>query len=128
MARITVEDCLEREQNRFALVQLASKRTKQLLHGSRTTIEDPRGNKAVVTALREIAEGTVRFMTEDEASLERERLASENAVSLEEALRTSPATLTTTTPSPSDGGSAVGEEEESNLGSERNGGSPTPSF
>ncbi|MFO0003208.1 MAG: DNA-directed RNA polymerase subunit omega, partial [bacterium] len=34
MARITVEDCLTQENNRFALVQLASKRTKQLLQGS----------------------------------------------------------------------------------------------
>ena len=66
MARITVEDCLREENNRFALVQLAAKRTKQLLHGSRPVIEDPRGNKSVVTSLREIASGKVRFMNEDE--------------------------------------------------------------
>lgn len=66
MARITVEDCLREENNRFALVQLAAKRTKQLLHGSRPVIEDPRGNKSVVMALREIASGKVRFMNEDE--------------------------------------------------------------
>ena len=66
MARITVEDCLTRENNRFALVQLAAKRTKQLLNGSRVLIGDQRGNKAVVTALREIAAGQVRFMTEQE--------------------------------------------------------------
>jgi len=66
MARITVEDCLTRENNRFALVQLASKRTKQLLQGSSVQVTD-RKNKAVVTALREIAGGRVRFMTPEEA-------------------------------------------------------------
>lgn len=65
MARITVEDCLVQENNRFALVQLASKRTKQLLQGSSAQITDRR-NKAVVTALREIADGCVRFMTPEE--------------------------------------------------------------
>lgn len=70
MARITVEDCLVQENNRFALVQLASKRTKQLLAGSRTLTSEAKGNKAVVTSLREIAEGAVRFMTpEDEEKL-----------------------------------------------------------
>jgi DNA-directed RNA polymerase subunit omega len=65
MARITVEDCLTQENNRFALVQLASKRTKQLLQGSQVQITD-RKNKPVVTALREIAGGKVRFMTPEE--------------------------------------------------------------
>lgn len=77
MARITVEDCLRAENNRFALVQLASKRTKQLLHGSKTVIEDPRANKAVVTALREIASGKVRFMTPDEALAAEQKEAEE---------------------------------------------------
>ncbi len=72
MARITVEDCLKREDNRFALVLLAAKRTKQLLHGSDPLIEDPRDNKAVVTSLREIAEGLVRFKTEEDLARERE--------------------------------------------------------
>ena len=65
MARITVEDCLERENNRFSLVLLAAKRAKQLLHGSRTVADEVK-NKSVVTALREIAEGKVRFMTDEE--------------------------------------------------------------
>lgn len=65
MARITVEDCLVQENNRFSLVQLASKRTKQLLQGSAPQTSDRR-NKSVVTALREIAERKVRFMTPDE--------------------------------------------------------------
>jgi len=65
MARITVEDCLTKETNRFALVLLAAKRTKQILHGSKALISDAK-NKAVVNALREIAAGKVRFMTEEE--------------------------------------------------------------
>lgn len=60
MARITVEDCLENETNRFALVRLASRRAKQLLAG-KTAVTDTRGNKAIVSALREIADGKVRF-------------------------------------------------------------------
>src|SRR4051812_42176526 len=64
MARITVEDCLTKENNRFALVQLAAKRTKQLLGGAKVLVAS--SNKAVVTALREIASGQVRFMTQEE--------------------------------------------------------------
>ena len=77
MARITVEDCLREENNRFALVQLASKRTKQLLHGSKSVIEDPRANKAVVTALREIASGRVRFMSPEELAVQEAKEALE---------------------------------------------------
>ncbi len=57
MARITVEDCLEKVPNRFALVLLASARTKQLLKGSTPRVQAD--NKEVVLALREIAEGIV---------------------------------------------------------------------
>lgn len=60
MARITVEDCLEHETNRFSLVRLASRRAKELLSG-RPAVTDTKGNKAVVSALREIAEGKVKF-------------------------------------------------------------------
>lgn len=67
MARITVEDCLEKEQNRFALVILASKRTKELLGGASLLVSET-DNKEVVGALREIAEGKVRFLTKEEES------------------------------------------------------------
>lgn len=76
MARITVEDCLVQENNRFSLVQLASKRTKQLLQGSSPQISDKR-NKSVVTALREIADGKVRFMTPEETVAYEEEKARE---------------------------------------------------
>jgi DNA-directed RNA polymerase subunit omega len=60
MARVTVEDCLEKVDNRFLLVMLAAKRVKQLYKGNQPLI-DPRNNRLVVTALREIAAGKVSF-------------------------------------------------------------------
>ncbi len=59
MARITVEDCMEHVENRFELVHLAAKRTKQLVKGARPHIKST--NKEVVTALREIAAGEIYF-------------------------------------------------------------------
>jgi len=59
MARVTVEDCLEREENRFALVVLAAQRTRQLMKGANPLVHSK--NKAAVTALREIAAGRVHF-------------------------------------------------------------------
>lgn len=60
MARVTVEDCLDRVDNRFALVVLVAKRAKQLLKGSHSTVS-AKNNKYIVTSLREVAAGTVRF-------------------------------------------------------------------
>jgi len=57
MARISVEDCLQRIPNRFGLVLLAVSRTKQLLKGSKPRVQAD--NKEVVLALREIAVGQV---------------------------------------------------------------------
>ncbi|MBW2731108.1 MAG: DNA-directed RNA polymerase subunit omega [Deltaproteobacteria bacterium] len=59
MARVTVEDCLEHVQNRFALVILASERARQLSKGAKSLVQCR--NKPAVTALREIAAGKVRF-------------------------------------------------------------------
>ena len=53
MARVTVEDCLEHEENRFALVLLAAKRTRQLMKGAPALVHSK--NRPAVTALREIA-------------------------------------------------------------------------
>ena len=62
MARVTVEDCLEKEGNRFALTILAAERARQLAKGSPSLVRCD--NKPAVTALREIAVGKVKF-TED---------------------------------------------------------------
>lgn len=68
MARITVEDCLDKVQNRFALVLLVAKRTKQLMKGDEC-IAPGRNNKHVVNALREVAAGAVFFDTNDPQGL-----------------------------------------------------------
>ena len=87
MARITVEDCLKVEPNRFQLVHMAIQRAKQILKAqtagatnasvatkalTNKAAASPRSsldktNKPVVIALREIASGKVRLMTDAEA-------------------------------------------------------------
>jgi len=58
MARVTVEDCLERVENRFALVHLGVRRVLQLRRGATPLVDAPK-NKEGVVALREIADGKV---------------------------------------------------------------------
>jgi DNA-directed RNA polymerase subunit omega len=62
MARVTVEDCMKRVNNRFLLVHLAAKRVIQLRKGGKALVEAPK-NKEIVQALREIAAGAVTFET-----------------------------------------------------------------
>ncbi len=59
MARVTVEDCLEYVKNRYELVHLCTRRSRQLFRGADQMVDSPNGS--VVTALREIAAGKVRF-------------------------------------------------------------------
>jgi DNA-directed RNA polymerase subunit omega len=59
MARVTVEDCLNNVDSRFTLVHLAVRRVLQLRHGAPLTLENTKGNKEVVLALREIAARTI---------------------------------------------------------------------
>ena len=58
MARVTIEDCIEKVPNRFQLVQMAAIRAKQLKKGANPVLPGEQ-NKAVVVALREIAAGLV---------------------------------------------------------------------
>lgn len=58
MARITVEDCVEKIVNRFELVLVATKRARQIARGSTPLVEEE-NDKSTVLALREIAEGKV---------------------------------------------------------------------
>jgi DNA-directed RNA polymerase subunit omega len=62
MARITVEDCLPHAGNRFDLVLLATKRARQLAKGVEPLVPWE-NDKVTVVALREIAEGLIRFDT-----------------------------------------------------------------
>ena len=59
MARVTVEDSLEKVSNRFELAVIVSKRVKQILKGDKALVRSK--NKPVVTALREAAEGKIYF-------------------------------------------------------------------
>jgi len=59
MARISIEDCLQKVENRFALVHLASERARQLGKGSRPFLRSK--NKNIVTSLREVAASKIYF-------------------------------------------------------------------
>ena len=59
MARVTVEDCVDKIPNRFDLVLMAAQRARQVSGGADLTIDRDRDKNPVV-ALREIAEETVR--------------------------------------------------------------------
>ena len=59
MARVTVEDCVDKIPNRFDLVLLAAQRARQISGGAELSIERDRDKNPVV-ALREIAEETVK--------------------------------------------------------------------
>ena len=59
MARVTVEDCIDKVENRFELVLLASHRARLISQGGAITIDRDRDKNPVV-ALREIAEETVK--------------------------------------------------------------------
>ncbi len=57
MARITVEDCLDKVSNRFVLIHASAKRARQIISGAQSLVEED--NKPPVIALREIAAGKV---------------------------------------------------------------------
>ncbi|MBI1423617.1 MAG: DNA-directed RNA polymerase subunit omega [Gammaproteobacteria bacterium] len=67
MARVTVEDCLDHVANRFELVLLATKRSRQLVYGKEPMLPWE-NDKPTVLALREIAEGLVdnKILDEEE--------------------------------------------------------------
>lgn len=67
MARVTVEDCVDKISNRFDLVLFAAQRAREISGGAELTVDRDRDKNPVV-ALREIAEETVR-PTELQASL-----------------------------------------------------------
>jgi DNA-directed RNA polymerase subunit omega len=68
MARVTVEDCLARVPNRFALTILASRRARALSEGRGRAMVDC-DNKEGVTALREVGKAKVRFKEDVESVL-----------------------------------------------------------
>ena len=68
MARITVEDCLEKVSTRFELVMLGARRAKMLIRGARPLVEST--NRSIVTALREVAARKVYFVEPPEEDQE----------------------------------------------------------
>lgn len=82
MARVTVEDCVDKISNRFDLVLLAAHRARQISGGAELTIDRDRDKNPVV-ALREIAEETVTpdILSESAVSvLQRVRVDDDDAV------------------------------------------------
>ena len=80
MARVTVEDCVDKIPNRFDLILLAGQRARQISSGADLTIDRDRDKNPVV-ALREIAEETVRPRDLNEAligSLQKVRIDEED--------------------------------------------------
>jgi DNA-directed RNA polymerase subunit omega len=76
MARITVEDCLEKLPNRFELTLLAAKRARQLIMSGEDPLVPWENDKSTVVALREIAAGYVNndFIKEREKMRESDAL------------------------------------------------------
>ena len=58
MARITIEDCLRKVENRFKLVNMVARRVRQIREGSDYLVSSPK-NEDIVVSLREIAAGKV---------------------------------------------------------------------
>ncbi len=85
MARITVEDCLENVDNRFELVMVSSKRSRQLQTGGKHPLVSVDNDKPTVLALREIAEGLIdaSILIAKPPSVELEELADEAAEAVE---------------------------------------------
>ena len=81
MARVTVEDCLENVDNRFELVQVASKRARQIAMGAQPMLEEE-NDKPTVIALREIADNLVNaeILNEVEPVAAEEELVEELSV------------------------------------------------
>ena len=80
MARVTVEDCVDKVSNRFDLILLAAQRARQISSGADLTIDRDRDKNPVV-ALREIAEQTVKPTELEESivtSLQRVRIDEED--------------------------------------------------
>lgn len=70
MARVTVEDCLENVDNRFELVMLATKRSRQIATGGKEPKVAWENDKPTVVALREIAEGLISYEIMAEEALQ----------------------------------------------------------
>ena len=72
MARITVEDCLEKIDSQYDLVLLAKERTSQLNSGEKPLVSE-KNDKNTVIALREIGDGKISIKTVDDSAINKLR-------------------------------------------------------
>jgi DNA-directed RNA polymerase subunit omega len=113
MARVTVEDCVDKVSNRFDLVLLAAQRARQISGGAELTIDRDRDKNPVV-ALREIAEETVRPRQLEESlvgSLQRVQVDDEEAPDEMGSLSASAEALRLTAAAPPRNNNAGGDYE-----------------
>ena len=83
MARITVEDCLEKVDNQYDLVLLAKERTVQLNAGSKMLVEED-NDKRTIISLREIGDGKIEVKDLEESAIKRLRKEPDELEQLEE--------------------------------------------
>jgi|TARA_B110000914_G_C15416722_1_gene424559 DNA-directed RNA polymerase subunit omega len=83
MARITVEDCLEKVENQFDLVLLAKERTSQLNAGEESLVPNE-NDKNTVISLREIGEGKISIKTLEDLAITKLREHQEETVEEED--------------------------------------------
>ena len=83
MARITVEDCLEKIDSQYDLVLLAKERTSQLTSGEKPLVPE-NNDKNTVISLREIGEGKVSIKTLEDSAINKLRKSQSEPVELED--------------------------------------------
>ena len=83
MARITVEDCLEKVDNQYDLVLLAKERTVQLNAGSPMLVEED-NDKRTIISLREIGDGKINIKEVEASAIKRLRKEPDEVEQLEE--------------------------------------------
>jgi len=83
MARITVEDCLEKIASQYDLVLLAKERTSQLNGGDKSLVSED-NDKNTVIALREIGEGKISIKTIEDSAINKLRKVQSQPTELED--------------------------------------------
>ena len=83
MARITVEDCLEKIDSQYDLVLLAKERTSQLTAGDKPLVQ-PENDKNTVISLREIGEGKISIKTLEDSAIDKLRKSQSKPADIED--------------------------------------------
>ena len=83
MARITVEDCLEKVDNQYDLVLLAKERTTQLNSGAKMQVDED-NDKRTIISLREIGDGKIEIPELEKSAIQRLRKEPDEVEELEE--------------------------------------------